>query len=153
MDSDTKDTPILIKENENIKILRIDESADDEDWYVDDNVVTSWGYKEFVDCNNIQIWTSEGWQNFKKLVRHKTQKDIYRVRTKYGIVDVTEDHSLINKNREIIKPCDLEIGKEVLHNFMNFQEPQITFDEIINKIYNIEPETLRGKKCLLKVFF
>ena len=110
LDSVTKDTPIIIKENENIEILRIDEIADDEDWYVDDNVVTSWGYKEFVDCNNIQIWTSEGWQNIKKLVRHKTQKDIYRVRTKYGIVYVTEDHSLINKNREIIKPCDLEIG-------------------------------------------
>ena len=153
MDSVTKDTPIIIKETENIKILRIDEIADDEDWYVDDNVVTSWGYKEFVDCNNFQIWTSEGWQNNKKLVRHRTQKDIYRVRTKYEIVDGIEDHSLINKNREIIKPCDLEIGKEFLHNFMNFQEPQITFDEIINKIYNIEPETLREKEMFVKGFF
>ena len=153
MDSVTKDTPIIIKENENVKILRIDEIADDEDWYVDDNVVTSWEYKEFVDCNNIQIWTSEGWQNIKKLVRHKTEKDIYRVRTKHGIVDVTEDQSLINKNREIIKPCDLEIGEELLHNFMNFQEPQITFNEIINKIYNIEPETLREKEMFVRGFF
>ena len=153
MDSVTKDTPIIIKENENIKILRIDEIADDEDWYVDDNVVTSWGYKEIVDCNNIQIWTSEGWQNIKKLVRHKTEKDIYRVRTKHGIVDVTEDHSLINKNREIIKLCDLEVGEELLHNFMNFQEPQITFDEIIKKIYNIEPETLREKEMFVRGFF
>ena len=63
MDSVTKDTPIIINENENIKILRIDEIADDEDWYVDNNIVTSWGYKEFVDCNNIQIWTSKGWKN------------------------------------------------------------------------------------------
>ena len=153
MDSVTKDTPIIIKENENIKILRIDEIADDEDWYVDDNVVTSWGYKEFVDCNNIQIWTSDGWRNIKKLVGHKTEKDIYRVRTKHGIVDVTEDHSLINKNREKIKPCDLELGEELLHNFMIFQEPQTTFDEIINKIYNIEPETLREKEMFVKGFF
>ena len=57
-----------------IKILRIDEIADDENWYVDNNVLTSWGYKEFVDCNNIQIWTSNGWQNIKKLVRLKTEK-------------------------------------------------------------------------------
>ena len=99
MDSVTKDTSILIKENENIKILRIDEIANDEDWYVDDNVVTSWEYKEFVDCNNIQIWTSSGWRNIKKLVRHKTEKDIFRVRTKHGIVDVTEDHRLINRKR------------------------------------------------------
>ena len=31
MDSVTKDTPIIIKENEDIKILRIDEVASDED--------------------------------------------------------------------------------------------------------------------------
>ena len=41
MDSVTNDTPIIIKENENIKILRIDEGADDENWYVDNNIVNS----------------------------------------------------------------------------------------------------------------
>ena len=153
MDSVTKDTPILIKENEKIKILRIDEIVDDENWYVDNNIVTSWGYKEFADCNNIQIWTSNGWQNIKKLVRHKTEKDIYRIRTKHGIVDVTEDHSLINIKREIIKPCDLEIEEELLHSFMNFNEPQITFHEIIDKIYNTEPQTLREKEMFIKGFF
>ena len=45
MDSVTKDTPIIFKENETIKIFRIDEIADDEDWFVDNNIVTSWGYK------------------------------------------------------------------------------------------------------------
>ena len=47
MVSVTKDTPIRIKENENINVLRIDEIANDEDWYVDNIVVTSWGYKEY----------------------------------------------------------------------------------------------------------
>ena len=153
MDSVTKDTPIIIKENENIKILRIDEIADDENWFVDNNIVTSWGYKEFANCNIIQIWTSVGWQNIKKLVRHKTEKDIYRIRTKHGIVDITEDHSLIKRNREKIKPCNLEIGEELIHNFMNFNEPQISFDEIINKYYNTEPETLKEKEMFVKCFF
>ena len=108
---------------------------------MDNNIVTSCGYKEIADCINIRIWTSNGWQKIKKLFRHKTEKNIYRIRTKHGIVDVTEDHSLINKNREIIKPCDLEIGEELLQNFVNFNEPQITFDEIIDKIYNTEPQT------------
>ena len=133
--------------------MRIDEIADDEDWYVDDNVVTSWGYKEFADCNNFQIWTSDGWRNIKKLVRHKTEKGIYRIRTKHGIVDVTEDHSLMNRNREIIKPFHLKFGEELLHNYMEFGESQITFDEIINKFYNIEPETLREKEMFIKAFF
>ena len=153
MDSVTKDTPIIKEEKEIVKILRIDEIADDGDWYVDDNVVTSWGYKEFVDCNNIQIWTSDGWRFIKKLVRHKTDKNIYRIRTKHGIVDVTEDHSLINRKREIIKPCDLENGEEILHNYMNFGESQITFNEIINISYNIQPETLREKEMFVKGFF
>ena len=153
MDSVTKNTPILLKENENIKILRIDEIVDEEDWYVNDNIVTSWGHKEIADCDNIQIWKSNGWENIKKLVRHKTEKNIYRIRTKHAVVDVTEDHSLISVNREIMKPCDLEIGEELLHNFMNFNEPQITYDEIINKIYNIEPETLIEKEMFVKGFF
>ena len=153
MDSVTKDTPITTKANENMKILRTDEIADDEDWYVDNSVVTSWGYKEFADCNNIQIWTINVWQNTKKLVRHKTEKYFYRIRTKHGIVDVTEDHSLINTYREIIKPCDLEIGDELLHNYMEFGESQITFDEIINETYNIEPETLKEKEMFVKGFF
>ena len=120
---------------------------------MDNNVVTSGGYKEFVDCKVIQIWTSDGWRNIKKLVIHKTEKNIYRIRTKHGIVDVTEDHSLINRNREIIKPCDLEIREELIHNYKEFGEPQITFDENINKIYNIEPETLRQKEMFVKGFF
>ena len=153
MDCVTKDTPITIKQNENIKFLRIDEISDDENWYVDKNVVTSWGYMEFADCNNIQIWTSNGWRNIKKLVTHKTEKNIYRIRTKHGIVDVTEDHSLTNRDREIIKPCDLELGEELLHSFMNFNESQITFDEIIDKIYDTEPQTLKGKEMFVNGFF
>ena len=153
MDSVTKNTPILLKENENIKILRIDEIVDEEDWYVNDNIVTSWGHKEIADCDNIQIWTSSGWQNIERLVRHKTEKNIYRIRTKHAVVDVTGDHSLIGVDREIMKPCDLEIGEELLQNFMKFNEPEITYDEIINKIYNIEPETLREKEMFVKGFF
>ena len=60
MDSVTKDTPILLKENEAVKTLRIDEIVE-EDWYVDSNIVTSWELKEFANCNNFQIWTSNGW--------------------------------------------------------------------------------------------
>ena len=60
---------------------------------------------------------------------------------------------MINRNREIIKPCDLEIGEELLHNCVEFGEPQITFDEIICKIYNIEPQTLREKEMFVKGFF
>ena len=48
MDSVTKDTPIILKENENIKILRVDEIINEENWYQDANVITQWGKKNLV---------------------------------------------------------------------------------------------------------
>ena len=74
MNSVTKNTPILLKQSENIKILRLDEIVDEESWYVKNTIVTSWGYKVFAGCDNFQIWTSNAWQNIKKLVRHRTEK-------------------------------------------------------------------------------
>ena len=56
-------------------------------------------------------------------------------------------------DREIIEPCDFVMGEELLYNFMNFSEPQNTFDDIIDKICNNEPETLREKQMFLKLFF
>ena len=75
VDNVTKDTPIIKKKNEIIESLRIDEFSDDGNWYMDNIIVTLWGNKNFADCKNIQIWTSDGWQNIKKLVRHKTEKN------------------------------------------------------------------------------
>ena len=114
MDSVTGDTPIVLKENGNVKILRIDEIVGDEKWYRDDNVITDWSDKEFGDGNGLQVWTSDGWMVIKKVVRHKTGKDIFRIRTKHAIGDVTEDHSLLNKNREVVTPCDLILGLRVV---------------------------------------
>ena len=47
--------------------------------------------------------------------------------------------------REFNKPCDLIIGEDILHNEIDFGEPKITFNENIDKIYNIESQTLREK--------
>ena len=41
MNSVTKDTSMMLKENEKIKILRNDEIAGEEDWYVNNNIITS----------------------------------------------------------------------------------------------------------------
>ena len=62
MDSVTKDTPTTVKETEIFKTLRIDEIVIEESWYVADNIVSSWGYQKFADCNGIQIWTGDGWK-------------------------------------------------------------------------------------------
>ena len=37
---------------------------------------------------------------------------------KHGIIDVTEDHSLLNINKEIIIPCDLVL-EDLLYDHLN----------------------------------
>lgn len=68
---------------------------------------------------NMKVWTYKGWSDVKRIIRHKTTKKIYRVITKTGLVDVTEDHSLLNNNIEIIKPKDCNIGTKLLHSNIN----------------------------------
>ena len=66
---------------------------------------------------NYEVWCDKGWNPIKKVIRHKTDKKIYRVLSSTGVVDVTEDHSLCTTNLEKIKPTDLKIGQEILHSF------------------------------------
>jgi ribosomal protein L17 len=66
--------------------------------------------------NDMYVWTDMGWAKIKRFIRHKTIKKIYRIITKTGIVDVTEDHSLLDNKREIIKPSKCKIGQELLHS-------------------------------------
>ena len=63
MDNVTKDTPIILKKNENNKFLRVDKLIGEEAWYQDENVVISWIYQEIGDCIIKQVWTNDGWKN------------------------------------------------------------------------------------------
>jgi hypothetical protein len=53
-----------------------------------------------------QVWTDKGWSNIKKVIRHKTNKQIYKVFTHTGFVEVTEDHSLLDDNILKITPLN-----------------------------------------------
>ena len=133
--------------------MGVDEINNEEAWYEDNNVITQRRYEEFCGCEGIQVWTSKGWKNILRIVRLKTEKDVYRNRMKQGTVDITEDHSFLDKNREIIKPIDLVLGEEILPNYLDFGESKKTFDKITDKIYNIEIKTLKEKEMFDKGFF
>jgi DNA polymerase elongation subunit (family B) len=79
--------------------------------------------KQQVKCN-YEIWTDNGWQKILRVIRHKTNKKIYRVSSGLGIVDVTEDHSLCNSDKIPIKPKELEINStKLLHyQFNDFEK-------------------------------
>lgn len=54
----------------------------------------------------------------KRVIRHKVDKDIYRVNTGNSMIEVTEDHSLINTKFKQIKPVDCDVlDTQILQGF------------------------------------
>lgn len=120
-DSVTADTPILCKrQDQSFTYKTIDELAHkwvEVDYGIDENGIKI--IKEHADCDEpLKVWSSNGWTDIKKVIRHKTDKDIYRVLTHTGCVDVTEDHSLLDENEEKIKPNNCQIGTKLLHRYL-----------------------------------
>jgi DNA polymerase elongation subunit (family B) len=65
-----------------------------------------------------EVWANGEWARVARVIRHKVNKKMYRVNTFQGCVDVTEDHSLVAKNGEKIKPTECVVGEtEVAHSF------------------------------------
>jgi hypothetical protein len=121
-DSVTGDTPLLLR---NVKTMQINiktiKSIFDES-----NIKRYPGFKIYdtgyitdkqYSLSCYQVWTDKGWSDIRKVIRHKTNKKIYRVLSSNGCVDVTEDHSLCTSDLKIIKPIDVKIGVELLHSY------------------------------------
>jgi len=94
----------------------------------------STGKQEYYDMtrNNMEVWTDKGWTKIKYLMRHKTLKKLYRVVTHTGIVDVTEDHSLLNEQAQEITPNEIAVGMKLLHNNLpnlQYEDPTMTEDK------------------------
>ena len=76
--------------------------------------------------HEFEIWTKSGWSPICKVIRHKCNKVLYRITTNKGVVDVTEDHSLLDDKGEIKKPTDVKIGDKLLfHDWNEKKETQI----------------------------
>ena len=142
-DSVVGDTPLLLrnKTSKEISIHRIDELGDGE-WKTYDNFKifskdVSSKYKKT--CEQYEVYTSSGWKNIRKIIKHKTTKKIYRVSTQNSVVDVTEDHSLLDNELNEIKPMNAEIGMELRHDYpFNHYISDLTSNIINNTINNIE---------------
>ena len=121
-DSVTGDTPLLLRKNNSVYIETI-QSIFDENKKIDypefklfDKTESIKLEKEY-STTNYQIWSNNGWTNINKVIRHKTDKKIYKILTHTGCVKVTEDHSLLNENNEIIKPLECNIGTKLLTSY------------------------------------
>ena len=94
-DSVSMDTPVVIRENNEISIRPISELS---------NTYYKLNGKEYSNGLGLEVWSDIGWTRIKSIMRHKTTKKMYRVMTKTGIVDITSDHSLIDSKGNILKP-------------------------------------------------
>ena len=108
-DSVTGDTPLLIRnEYKQIMVTTIDALTS--------TFSSQSNGKEYGSCL-YDVWTECGWTEIKHVMRHRIQKRLFRVITDRGIVDVTEDHSLLTDQCKKISPKDCIEGTTLLHDF------------------------------------
>lgn len=140
-DSVSKDTILCMKEKNNVKLLFIEELFEK---------LEATPYPQFkptekdliqkekcdIAEKNLEIYSTKGWANVKRVIRHKTKKQLFKIYTSSGIVKVTEDHSLLLKNGECIKPKDLVPNKTQLN----------TCDDVlsISSLLEYQKETWNG---------
>jgi DNA polymerase elongation subunit (family B) len=114
-DSVKGDTPIFLRRGKmSPEIVRIDELAH----MLEHPVWAPWHEtKEAIELSNIEIWTEKGWTAVNRLIRHALApgKKMYRVLTHTGVVDCTEDHSLVAADGSECKPTSISVGTQLLH--------------------------------------
>ena len=76
--------------------------------------------KEFCELSvyGVETWTESGWTKLHRVIRHKLaeHKKMIRISTDQGLVDVTDDHSLLDTFANPITPNDVSVGNPLLHN-------------------------------------
>ena len=117
-DSVANYTPVYIKVNNQLDIVTIEQLAEK---YGNNNWVTCMEpgkqEKEFCELVGIETWTEKGWTRLHRVIRHAlaSHKKMMRILTHTGLVDVTDDHSLLQINGQEISPKEVKIGTELLH--------------------------------------
>ena len=120
-DSVIGDTPLLLRNSETniIFVKTIEELVNN--WNC---IEGSWckmenrSDKECYELENCESWTDKGWTKVHRVIRHKLEKNkkLIAINTVNGFVVVTDEHSLLNEEGNIVKPSELKIGDRLLHN-------------------------------------
>lgn len=108
-------TPVYLKLNGLLHITEVQHVSD---------IVTNSGW--VTDNSGKQIcimpedtvftWSDRGWTALQSIVRHCIDKKMYRVITASGLVDVTEDHSLLTAQGTAVHTNAVQIGDHLLHS-------------------------------------
>ena len=92
-----------------------------------ENLATLWGDdvwikldegKESCELYGVEVWTEDGWTRLHRVIRHTLapHKRIIRILTHTGLVDVTDEHSLLNIDGQPVNAKYIDVGDELLHH-------------------------------------
>ena len=93
-----------------------------------DNMATRWGGglwtgcvdsdKEACELHDVEVWTDDGWTACLRVIRHALapHKKIVRILTHTGVVDVTDEHSLLDSYGDPTDAGCVEVGDRLMHH-------------------------------------
>jgi hypothetical protein len=124
-DSVVGETPILVRINKkNIYLMNIKDLCWENSTYklsesYNKYYIYKSNKKEYINTSVfykdiLEVYTEIGWVKLKKTIRHNTNKKLFMVSTTNSVVIVTEDHSLLNENKEKIKPDECNNNTRLL---------------------------------------
>ena len=121
-------TPIYIRRNGGVEIVTFEDLAGEMKWTLRDDG------KEIAECMGTKIWSDNGWTRLECIIRHALDpsKDMVRVLTSTGLVDVTSDHSLLTSTGKAIKPSEVDVGSALMHSDL----PQFTLPHGVDAMTN-----------------
>jgi hypothetical protein len=119
-DSVASYTPVYIRHNGVLDICCIDQVAE------------IYGGGRWIECvdvgrqkkqvcqlsGDVETWSDEGWTTLDRIIRHElpSHKKILRVLTHTGLVDVTDDHSLLDADGRCVRSNEVHVGMALLHH-------------------------------------
>ncbi len=144
-DSVAKYTPTYIKVNNQIQIVEIEQLAEDfgnNNW--NNFIENGKQEKEYCDLNGVETWTESGWTKLHRVIRHRlaSHKKMVRILTHTGVVDVTDDHSLLLEDGNEISPKDVTIGTKLLQQTMKTENNSI--NDNINDTIELQKAKIFG---------
>ena len=158
-DSLVANEPLIIRNNGKIIIECIGDLVKNNDWI---------SYPQFKSDDvglinkqqalyNGEIWSYKGWTQIVKVIRHKTNKKIFRVCDGFGVIDVTEDHSLITSDKCKISPLEFKnSNKLLLHSFPKLLHIDSSNEKLLHidtKKYSLNFEKIEALKFYIKLLF
>jgi len=123
-DSVMPGTPVLVRMGDTVSVRTIESLGSD--WSEYPGFLKQGTDKQETSMSGVEAWTHQGWKPLKRVIRHKCIKKIYRVLTHTGLVDVTEDHSLLGPDLALLKPGEVQVGQKLFHSFPELPVPATT---------------------------